>query len=71
MAEKVTRFHISFLKNYSGLSSSFIYNKMNFFQDELPIHEKETYNVIYLAADYGLKVENVDIFYSDSFPSYQ
>lgn len=70
MVEQVTRLHISFLKNHSGLNSSYILKQVNFFQDELPIHDKETYNVIYLAAEYGLKVENVDVFHGDDFSLY-
>lgn len=71
MIEQVTRFHITFLKNYSGLKSSFIYRSVNFLHNELPIHEKESYNVIYGAAEVGLRLESVDIFHAENFSTYQ
>lgn len=71
MDEGVTRFHITFARNQSGLFPPDVINQTYFVNKQLPRHNDDSWKAIYVAAEVGLRVDMVGIFQPHLFPGYQ
>ncbi|KAI1732290.1 EF-1 guanine nucleotide exchange domain-containing protein [Ditylenchus destructor] len=70
MVTRDTHFHMSFAKGQSGVDPCWTQTGA-MFQKEEPKHEKDSWQVLEIAAQVGLRAEFVRPFRSEQFPEYQ